>query len=112
NKRITEAQVTSKDFFKLYANWTYLGIGIASLVATIWWRRYQVWTDKLTSGFLFGLPGFIYDAVKSNGTATGSRAVAEANRVLLAKQAAARALNAGRATDRTYQPEFRTAQVF
>lgn len=99
--------------WKSCATWTYLGIGIASLVATIWWRKYQTWTDKLTSGFLFGLPGFIYDAAKTLNTTTGSQAnaVAQAQQILAQRRAAA-ALGAGGAqVGRTYEQQFNTVSL-
>jgi len=114
NKRIAAGNLTEKDVLKMYSFWTYLGIGVVAVVATIWYKKYTAWTDKLTSGFIFGLPGFIYDTMKNTGVVTnrnaGSAAVAEAQKILAMKRAAA--LGAGRQTDRTYQPEFKTAQIF
>lgn len=113
-KRISEAKITDKDTFKMYSTYVYLGIGIASLVATVWWRRYQAWTDKLASGFLYGLSGFIYDAVKATQSTTTSSAgaIAQANRILAQKRATAQQLGAGRTTQRSYEHEFNQAVVF
>jgi hypothetical protein len=112
NKRISEGKITDADVLKKFGMWTYLGIGVASLVATVWWRKYQGWTDRLTAGFLYGLPGFLYKTIKSTqGATTGgsSAAVAEANRVLARKTAS---LPAGTKTSRSYEPEFKKSVAY
>jgi hypothetical protein len=109
-KRMEKAGSTLKqsDIFKMASTWSFLGIGLAALAGTIWWRKYQGWTDRLTAGFLYGLPGFVYETMKatSKGTAgTGSRGIAEAQAILNAKRANA-ALGAGASTARSYQQDF------
>lgn len=114
NKRITAGTLQNKQIFKKYSTWAYLVPGVASLIATIWWKKYQGWTDRLTAGFLFGLPGFIYDSARaSSGAATtaGAGAVAEAQRILAQKRAEAAQLAAGHQTGRTYEKEFQATGV-
>jgi hypothetical protein len=97
-KRITAGSLTSKELVKQAGFWTYLGIGIpAALMSAFNWPRggrYAAWTDRLTHGFLFGLPGFIKSTVTnlSSTTATHTRgdAVAQAQEILRQRQAAAR----------------------
>jgi hypothetical protein len=115
-KRISEGKLLAKDVWKKYSTWSYLGIGlIATLMGVFgWMRRYESWTEKISTGFIFYLPIFARDVITNMSTTTAGRgtnsaAVAEANRILAAKKAAA--LNAGRVTDRTYQPEFDQAMV-
>ena len=116
DKRMSQGKLTSKDVFKMVSTWTFLGIGVLSLVLTIWWRRYQGWTDRLTSGFLYGLPGFIYTTVKAtSGTsrAAGGGAIAEAQAVLNQKLAAInKQLGAGKNTARSYQPQFNSVAQY
>ena len=115
DKRISQGKLTSKDVFKMVSTWTFLGIGVLSLALTIWWRKYQGWTDRLTSGFLYGLPGFIYTTVKATSkTSGGGGAIAEAQAVLNQKLAAMnKQLGAGgKSTARSYQPQFNSVTQY
>lgn len=108
DKRITKGTVAAKDVFKLASTWSFLGIGILSLVGTIWWRKYQRWTEYLAAGFLYGLPGFVYTTVKATSKTSGGNAgaIAQAQAILNQKMAAAKQLGAGSSTARSYQPQF------
>jgi len=114
NKRIDEGKISTKDVFKKASFYTYLGIGLVATLASVfgWMRRWEPWTERLSHGFFFGLPGFAYNLSKSIGAGSRrgseSAAVREAQRIIQQRQQ----LGAGRPAERSYQPEFEKASAF
>jgi len=111
NKRIEEGKITTKDVFKKASFYTYLGVGLAATLMSVfgWMRRFEPWTEKISTGFLYDLPRFAYNLSKSFATSsrgrTESAAVKEAQRILGQRQTQ-RQITQGQATQRSYQPEF------
>jgi len=114
NKRIEEGKIGTKDVFKKASFYTYLGVGLVATLMSVfgWMRRYEVWTEKISTGFLYDLPRFAYDMSKTLSSAGRARtsesaAVREAQRILQ-QRSTARQLTEGQAqsTQRSYQPEF------
>lgn len=96
--RIKKGQLADKDVLKKAGFYTYLVIGLGATLANVfgWWRRGDAWTERLMHGFIFGLPGFVYEMVKTlqtSSVSTHSRAdaLAQANAILAARQARERA---------------------
>jgi len=119
NKRIVEGKIGAADVFKKASFYTYLGVGLTATLMSVfgWMRRYERWQEHVSHGFFYDLPRFAYGLTKALGT-TGqrgrgseSRAVDEANKILREKMRT-RALPQGRATQRTYQPEFETVAPY
>jgi len=112
NKRIQESKIGPKDVFKKASFYSYLGIGLgATLISGLGkFPRYEKWFEKISTGFFYDIPRFSYNMYKTLTPAStsnaGSRAVAEAQRLL--KQAPA-AVNMNRSTSRSYQEEFKDA---
>lgn len=97
-KRITDGSLTDRDLIKKAGFWTYLAVGVPSLLMSAFnWPRggtFSPWTDRLAHGFLYGLPGFVYSTVVSlqptaSRTRSRSDAVAQAQAILREKQAMA-----------------------
>ena len=94
-KRIEDGRIGKQEVFKKAGFWTYLGVGgTATLMSAFgWWRRYERWAEHISHGFLFALPGFIWDTVldlrEEGGATTGTRgdAVKKATEVLRRRQA-------------------------
>lgn len=85
-KRIDEGKILKKDIFKKMETWTYLVPGVGAIAASAmgWMPRQAVWIEKVQTGFIYDAPRFvkgIMDALKTE-TATRSRAVEEAQRIL------------------------------
>lgn len=120
NKRIKAGTLTKSDIVKKAGTWVYLGVGLVATLSSSfgWWRKQEIVMEKLSTGFLYALPGFIYHTIQDTKTTQGagrtrSDAVAEAQRILeqrrsVAMLAAGRGAT-GQVTERTYQPEFESA---
>jgi len=114
NKRIEEGKIGTKDVFKKASFYTYLGVGLVATLMSVfgWMRRYEVWTEKISTGFLYDLPRFAYDMSKTLSSAGRARtsesaAVREAQRILHQRSTARQLTEGqGQATQRSYQPEF------
>ena len=116
NKRIDEGKIGTGDVFKKASFYTYLGVGLAATLMSVfgWMRRYERWSEHVSHGFLYDLPRFAYSLTKALGSSrkgSGSSAVNEAQRILNEKMAA-RALPAGRTAERSYQPEFESVSPY
>ena len=117
NKRIDEGKIGAKDVFKKASFYTYLGVGLAATLMSVfgWMRRYERWSEHVSHGFLYDLPRFAYSLTKALGSSgrkgSGSSAVNEAQRILNEKMAA-RGLPAGRTADRSYQREFESVAPY
>ncbi len=112
-KRISQGKLTHKEVWKKAGFWTYLAIGLIATVGPYVvgsLRRYSPWTDKMATGFIYDLPRFSKNLIDSMGTAgayrTRGNAVQQAEELIKARQAAARALNAGTPAARSYIHEF------
>jgi hypothetical protein len=98
--RVKKAQIADKDVLKKAGFWTFavLGLGATLMSAFGWWRKAAPVTERMSHGFLYAVPGFIYKTVQSLRATTGANtrgdAVAEAQRIIRQRQAAA----AGRKT--------------
>lgn len=108
NKRIDEGKIAKKAVFKKASFYTYLGVGLIATLMSVfgWMRRWEAWTEKLSTGFFYGLPGFAYDLSKSltaagRGRGSESAAVREAQKVLERRQ-----LAEAKSTERSYEKEF------
>lgn len=117
-KRIASGKLAANAMWKKYSTWSYLGIGlVATLMSAFgWMRRYDNWTENISHGFIYGLPGFVRTVIKSTGTAgrpaSGADAIAQANAILAARREAARQIaGGGQATQRTYEKEFQATGV-
>lgn len=117
-KRVEKGELAATSIWKKFSTWAYLGVGVIALAMTSfgWLRQYDRWTENISHGFIYGVPGFIRTVI-TNATATTSgtrgNAAAEAQRMLDARRNAAnqRLLSSGKTTERTYQPEFKSAFV-
>lgn len=115
NKRIGEGKIGTKDVLKKASFYTYLGVGLVATLMSVfgWMRRYEVWAEKISTGFMYDLPRNAYEMSKSlsaqgRGRTSDVAAVKEAQRILREQQTA-RQLTEGRNAARTYQPEFQQA---
>ncbi|MBU1066992.1 hypothetical protein KKE60_04365, partial [Patescibacteria group bacterium] len=63
NKRIDEGKIGTKDVFKKASFYTYLGVGLAATLMSVfgWMRRYERWSEHVSHGFLYDLPRFAYN---------------------------------------------------
>ena len=110
NKRIDEGKIAKKDVFKKASFYTYLGVGLVAMLASVfgWMPRLGRWTENISIGFLYDVPRFTYNLTQAMGAGSksrsGSAAVQEAQRILQNRQ-----LAAGRPAERSYQPEFHKA---
>jgi len=122
DRRIADGKIAKKDIWKKASFYTYLGIGLPATMMSAfgWWRNMEKWTEHISHGFLYDMPRFVYNIVKSMSTEshgrTNSEAVREAQNILAARQRAAQnkpanLLAAGRQTQRSYEPEFNTVGV-
>jgi len=113
NKRIDQGKIGTKDVFKKASFYTYLGVGLAATLISVfgWMRRYERWSEHVSHGFLYDLPRFAYNLTKAMGSSSKrgsgaeSRAVQEAQKILQERMSA-KALTQGRTAERSYQREF------
>lgn len=118
NKRIDEGKITDRDFFMKATTYTYLGIGLAATLMSVfgWMKRWERWGEHISHGFFYDLPRFAWDISQTMGAGRRSRsdstAVQEAQRILREKSSAAKLLASGRTTERSYQPEMEQAIAF
>ena len=120
NKRIDEGKITNKDIFKKASFYTYLGIGLAATLISVfgWMKRYERWAEHASHGFFYDLPRFAYNLSTAMGTAGSSRAssaaVREAQRIIGERPLATRQLVQGMGVpaSRSYQPEMEQAIAF
>lgn len=111
-KRIEEGKIGSKDILKQAAFYTYLIPGLVATLMSVfgWMRRYGVWSEKVSTGFLYDLPRFAYNLSRTltaagKGRGSESAAVREAQKILEANRNNP-LLTEGRETRRSYQQEF------
>ncbi|GAH64519.1 unnamed protein product, partial [marine sediment metagenome] len=105
NKRIDQGKIGPKDVFKKASFYTYLGVGLAATLMSVfgWMRRYERWSEHVSHGFLYDVPRFAYNLTKAlgagskRGMGSESRAVQEAQRILNEKLRA-KALTEGSGT--------------
>ena len=118
NKRIADGKITSKDIFKKASFYTYLGVGLAATLCSVfgWIKQWEKWEEHVSHGFFYDLPRFAYNLSTSMGAAgrsrSGSAAVQEAQRILRERSTATHQLAEGRITQRSYQPEMEQAIAF
>jgi len=114
NKRIDEGKIGAKDVFKKASFYTYLGVGLAATLMSVfgWMRRYERWSEHVSHGFLYDVPRFAYNLTKAlgssskRGSGTESRAVQEAKQILNEKmRAKALTQGSGGTADRLYQQQ-------
>jgi len=111
NKRISDGKLGPKDIFKKASFYTYLGVGLAATLISVfgWMKRWERWSEHVSHGFLYDLPRFAYNLSKSMSAGSrhgaGSTAVREAQRILQQRTPTMR-LAEGQVTQRSYQPEF------
>lgn len=116
NKRIADGRIGTKDVMKKASFYTYLGVGLVATLMSVfgWMRRYEVWAEKISTGFLYDLPRFTYDLSKTlsaaGGRASEGSAVREAQRILQ-QRSTQRQVTEGQFAQRSYQQEFRKAMV-
>ncbi|MBU1067610.1 hypothetical protein KKE60_07465 [Patescibacteria group bacterium] len=117
NKRIDEGKIGTKDVFKKASFYTYLGVGLAATLMSVfgWMRRYERWSEHVSHGFLYDLPRFAYNLTKALGSSgkrgrgSESSAVQEAQRILNERmRAKALTQGSGIPAERSYQQEFET----
>ncbi len=110
-KRITEGKITKKDLLKQVGFYTYLVIGLAATLNSIFgWVGRGRWGEKisedLSHGFFYDLPRFSYNTMqnlKSASRGAGeSAAVMQARAILAARQQAEQAAAGGRTTGIPY----------
>jgi len=121
NKRIDEGKIGTKDVFKKASFYTYLGVGLAATLMSVfgWMRRYERWSEHVSHGFLYDLPRFAYSLTKALGSSgkrgrgSESSAVQDAQRILNEKmRAKALTQGSGRSAERSYQREFETVAPY
>lgn len=111
-QRMADGKLTDKDILKKTSTYAYLiPGGVATIMSAFGtMRRYEVWLEHVSHGFMYGFPGWLVNVIQSmQGTAARSAAVREAQRILSGETS--KRLAAGK-TDRSYQPEFRKAIAF
>jgi len=117
NKRIDEGKIGAKDVFKNASFYTYLGVGLAATLMSVfgWMKRYERWSEHISHGFLYDVPRFAYNLTKALGTSgkrgSESSAVQEAQKILNEKMRA-KALTQGRTAERSYQREFESVAPY
>jgi len=119
NKRIDQGKIGTKDVFKKASFYTYLGVGLAATLMSVfgWMKRYERWSEHVSHGFLYDLPRFAYNLTKAMGTSgrrgSESAAVQEAQKILRERMSA-RALTQGSGipAQRTYVPEMEQVGAF
>jgi hypothetical protein len=101
--RIKKGTLASTKFWKRFSTYTYLviGLGAFAMSAMRWMPRYAVWEEHITHGFIYGLPGFAVNMIRSFQTPPagplGGNAAAQAQRLVDQRRMAAnRQLGAGR----------------
>ncbi|MCK5235860.1 MAG: hypothetical protein KAR06_02650 [Deltaproteobacteria bacterium] len=114
-KRIADGALTSRDILKKFETWAYLlpGGGATIMSAFGVWQRQETWLEHISHGFMYDFPRFLRTVVTSmqGGGGTASKAVAEAQRLVRQGATAKHLSAAGRATQRSYEPEFNTVGV-
>jgi hypothetical protein len=102
DKRVTKGTLVATAFWKKYSTWVYLGLGVAAVAMSAmgWMRKYETWAEHVSHGFIYALPGFALNMVRSMQTTPGApiagNAAAEAQRLMNARRAGAnRMLGAG-----------------
>ena len=108
-QRMADGKLTDKDFFKKMSTYAYLVPGGAATIMSAFgtMRRYEVWLEHVSHGFMYDFPSWLVNTIQSmQGTSSRSAAVREAQRILAGNTS--RQLGGGQ-TDRSYQPEFRKA---
>lgn len=116
DRRIEEGKITEKELLKQWETYAYLLPGGFATVASAFgfMPRQGVWLEHVSHGFIYDFPRFMLKAVNSmrnSGTSTKAAAVREAQRIVQ-ERSRAKQLGAGRATSRTYAPEFAEATLF
>jgi len=122
-KRISDGKITDKEVLKKASFYTYFGVGLAATMASVFgwmktWALSERWAEKVSTGFLYDLPRVGYNlsrtmAAGASKNRPASDVVQEAQRILRARQEAARQLTEGnKVTDRTYQPEYESVGAF
>jgi hypothetical protein len=119
DKRLNEGKITAKDTWKKFSFWTFLGVGGVAIISNAmgWMRGFERWTEPMSHGFLYGLPGFVKGVIdamnlpETAGRGANSAAVNQAQEVLARRQAAANQLAATK-TQRSYQREFDTVAPY
>jgi len=119
NKRIDEGKIGAGDVFKKASTYTYLGIGVAATLMSVfgWLPRYEPWAEHVSHGFLYDIPRFARNMTLAltaggrRGRGSESKAVDQANRILREKMKT-KALTEGRTADRSYQHEFETVAPY
>ncbi len=114
--RVADGKITDKDLLKKASFHAYLiPGGLATLFSAFGvMRKQEPWLEKISTGFIYGFPGFLLDvvnAMKESGTSAGSGAVKEAQR-LVNERAKAKQLGAGLSAHRSYQEEFQAVTAF
>lgn len=112
-QRMADGKLTDKDILKKVSTYAYLVPGGAATIMSAFgtWRRYEVWLEHVSHGFMYDFPGWLVNVIQSmQGTSSRSAAVREAQRILAGNTS--RQISASRETGRSYQQEFRKAVVF
>jgi len=118
NKRIDEGKIGKGDVFKKASFYTYLGVGLAATLMSVfgWMRRYERWSEHVSHGFLYDVPRFAYNLTKALGAGgrkgSGSSAVNEAQKILERTRTKALTQGGGRTAERSYQREFETVAPY
>jgi hypothetical protein len=88
DKRVTKGELVATAFWKKYSTWVYLGIGVAAVAMSAmgWMRKYESWAEHVSHGFIYALPGFALNMIRSMqdtpGVPIAGRGVAEAQALL------------------------------
>ncbi len=108
-QRMADGKLTEKDIHKKISTYAYLiPGGVATIMSAFGsMRRYEVWLEHVSHGFMYDFPGWLTNVIQSmQRTSSRSAAVREAQRILAGNTSGL--LGAGD-TGRSYQPEFRKA---
>ena len=108
-RRIDAGTITNKEVFKKMETWAYLVPGLTALVSSGmgWMPKQAGWIDRVSTGFIYDVPRFMKNIWESQRTetATKSRAVQEAQRIIQQHSATTRQqLTSGKATQRYPSP--------